>query len=102
MIVPAAGGRAKTLYSPGMRDPKAEFSRWSLDGKSILFKAHDPSGRASLWSIAVSGGPPRLLVRFDDLNRLSSRQDFATDGKRFYFPIEDRQSNVSVAEIIKK
>lgn len=102
VVVPAAGGNAKTVYAPGLREPKAEVVRWSLDGKSLQFKAHDPSGRASIWTIALSGGPPKLLVRFDDLNRPSSRQDFATDGKRFYFPMEDRQSNVSVAEIIKK
>jgi hypothetical protein len=40
-----------------------------------------------------------LLVRFSDLDRQSNRRDFATDGKRFYFPIEDRQSDVFVAEM---
>jgi Tol biopolymer transport system component len=101
-VVPASGGNAKALYAPGAREPKAEVSRWSPDGKSILFKTHDPSGRASIWTMPASGGKPQLLVRFDDLNHLSSRQDFASDGKRIYFPMEDRQSNVSVAEVAKK
>jgi len=40
-----------------------------------------------------------LLVRFSDPNRQSNGRDFATDGKRFYFPIEDWQSDVFVAEM---
>jgi hypothetical protein len=42
------------------------------------------------------------LVRFNDLNRPSSRRDFATDGKRLFFAIEDRRSEVFVAEMITK
>ena len=41
-------------------------------------------------------------MRFDDLNHPSNRSDFATDGKRFYFAIDDRQSNVFVAEVVQK
>jgi len=33
---------------------------------------------------------------------LADRRDFATDGSRFYFAIEDRQSDVFVAEMIAK
>ena len=39
--------------------------------------------------------------RFTDPNRPSCRRDFATDGKRFFFAIEDRQSEVFVAELIR-
>ena len=35
-------------------------------------------------------------------DRQSRRQDFATDGRRFYFAIEDRQSDVFVAEMVRK
>ena len=42
--------------------------------------------------------PPREISVF-----WRDRQfDFATDGRRFYFTVEDRQSDVWVAEIAKR
>jgi hypothetical protein len=52
--------------------------------------------------VSAEGGRPRLLVRFTDPERQSSRRDFATDGSRLYFAIEDRQSDVFVAEMIAR
>jgi Tol biopolymer transport system component len=77
----------------------AEFS---ADGRQAYLKSHDPQGRASIWSVPLSGGEPRLLVNFPDPTRPSYRPVFTTDGKRIYFPIEDRQSDVHVAELVKK
>ena len=36
--------------------------------------------RSSLWSIAVSGGTPKLRVRFDLSSGLCGRSEFSTDG----------------------
>jgi hypothetical protein len=52
--------------------------------------------------VNAAGGRPRLLVRFNDLSRPSSRRDFAVDENRLFFAIEDRQSDVFVAELITK
>jgi hypothetical protein len=41
-------------------------------------------------------------VRFDDPAWQSSRAFFATDGKRFYFPVEDRESDIYVAELVAR
>jgi hypothetical protein len=68
-------------------------------GQALYFKSHDARGRASFWSISVAGGRPRLLARLDDPARASSRFEFASDGKRFYFTVEDRQSDIWVAEV---
>jgi hypothetical protein len=38
-------------------------------------------------------------VRFDDPARASNRFEFASDGKRFYFTVEGRQSDIWVAEV---
>ena len=67
---------------------------WAPDGRKIYYKALDAEGRASLWSIPAEGGEPKLLVRFDDPTRPSSRAEFATDGKRFYFTIPERESDI--------
>jgi len=45
-------------------------------------------------------GGPKLLVRFDDPTRPSSRPEFATDGKRLYFSLGQRQSDVWTVELV--
>ena len=99
-IVPAAGGTARYLdISTG---PLAGHVYWSPDGRALYYKAHDAQGRTSFWSISAQGGASRLLVRFDDPGWQSARNDFATDGKRFYFAVEDRQSDVFTADLINR
>ena len=73
---------------------------WSVDGRSIYYKAHDVDGRTSFWASDADGGSFRLLVRFPNPDRQSSRGDFAVDRTHIYFTIEDRQSDVYVAELI--
>ena len=41
-------------------------------------------------------------MRFPNADRQSNRGDFAVDATRLYFAIEDRQSDVFVAEMIVK
>jgi serine/threonine-protein kinase len=102
MVVPAGGGSPRYVYDLAPTAPPAEQVEWSPDGRTLYYKSHDAQGRASFWAVSALGGRPRLLVRFDDLSRPSSRRDFATDGKRFFFAIQDRQSDVFVAEVITK
>jgi serine/threonine-protein kinase len=99
MVISAAGGVPRRLFDPGPAAPEANLCMWSPDGRTLYYKAHDAQGHASFWSVSPAGGAPRLLVRFTDPDRQSTRKDFATDGKRLYFTIEDRQSDVFVAEI---
>ena len=49
--------------------------------------------------IPAQGGEPSLLVRFDDPARPSSRPEFVTDGKRFYFTIPERESDIWQMEL---
>jgi Tol biopolymer transport system component len=102
MVVPAEGGSPRRVFDPTPTVPPAEQAEWSPDGRTLYYKAHDAQGRASFFAVNAAGGRPRLLVRFNDLNRPSSRRDFATDGKRLFLAIEDRQSDVFVAELITK
>ena len=78
------------------------FAAWSKDSKTIYFKAYDAAGRSSIWSIPLTGGRPRLLMRFDDLRRPSSRREFATDGKRLYFTIAQQESDIWLMELTSK
>jgi Tol biopolymer transport system component len=103
MVMPATGGggRARRVVA-AEHGPLAGFARWSPDGRTLYYKAHDARGATSFWSVNAQGGRARLLVRFDDPAWQSSRNDFSTDGKRLYFAVEDRQSDVFVADLIRR
>jgi TolB protein len=102
MVVSASGGAARRLFAPELGTPPAGRVVWAPDGRTVYYKAHDAEGRASLWQVPATGGQPRLLVSFPDPERQSSRAAFTTDGRLFYFAIEDRQSDVWVAELLRR
>jgi Tol biopolymer transport system component len=93
----------RVVYDPAApSDPRVESVAISDDGGTLFFKSHDTEGRASIWSVPLAGGKPRLLVRFSDATRSSSRPDFAAKGGKFYFTLEDRQADIWVAELTRK
>ena len=97
------GGQSRTLYTPTAdpRAPRPDNVISSVDGKSLYIKAHDAQGLASFWRMPAAGGTPRLLVQFPNPLRRSNRPDFAADASRFFFTIEDQQSNIWVADVTK-
>ena len=100
--VPADSGAQRDLYVPHGDGPLAELAIYSANGRELYFKSHDAHGRASFWSMPATGGRPRLLARLDDLARASNRFEFASDGRQFYFTVEDRQSDIWVAEVARR
>jgi eukaryotic-like serine/threonine-protein kinase len=103
-LIPPDSGDAITLYAVAdtVRDPVVGQTHWSHDGKGIYFKSQDELGRASIWYQSLAGGRPRLIVRFDDLSRPSFRGSFAVGGGRFFFAINDRQSDIWVADVARR
>jgi Tol biopolymer transport system component len=103
-VVSVNGGTARTVYapSPGGSDPPARAVALSDDGRTFYFKGSDEQDRSTIWSIPVTGGKPRLLVRFVDPAKTSVRPDFAAGNGRFYFTLEDRQADIWLASVVKK
>jgi hypothetical protein len=99
VVIPADSGAARTVFTAPLADPAPETPVWSRDGRSIYFKSHDAEGHAMISVVSANGGAARVIVRFPDLSRPSLRQGFAATATRFYFPIEDRQSNVWIAQL---
>jgi len=100
--MPADSGPRRAVIPFSPRWGFVVGAEFSTDGRQVYLKSHDTQGRASIWSVPLSGGESRLLMHFPDPTRPSYRPSFTTDGKRIYFPIEDRQSDVHVAEVVKK
>ena len=100
--MPADSGPSRMVVPWAPERGFAVGAEFSADGRHTFIKSLDPQGRASIWSIPLAGGEPRLLVSFPDPSRPSYRPSFTTDEKRFFFPVEDRQSDIHVAEVVKK
>jgi hypothetical protein len=62
------------------------------------------AGAAGSTSVTRAAYDPLLLsvARLDDLTRPSYRPDFAVDSRRIYFTINDRQSDISVVQLIER
>ncbi len=103
-ILPIHSRVAELVYAPATAgvDPAARSVQFGPDGRTLFFKSHDDHGLASLWSIAVRGGKPRRLITLDDPARPSSRSEFAVDGKRLYFAIENRGSTIWVTDVTER
>lgn len=99
--VSTAGGEARTVWEPRnpTRNPLPLALRVTDRGRSILFRAEDGKGTASFWSIPVTGGTPRLLVRFDVTGREGSRPDFDVSGDRLFFTLADHESDIYTVEL---
>ena len=63
--MPIEGGTPTLLGTVAGR--ARNVSVWTPDGRSVVFATGDDSGKASLWSVAPTGGTPQRLA-IDDFN----------------------------------
>jgi len=99
--IPAEGGEPRSLVEGGELDTQLNFRQpaWSKDSRTVYCMAYDAENRASFWSVTASGREAKLLVKFDDPTRQSSRSEFACDGERFYFTLAEYESDIWVGEL---
>jgi Tol biopolymer transport system component/DNA-binding SARP family transcriptional activator len=102
--IPADSGARRTIYAPrpGHSDPMATYLAWSGDRDIIWFLGHEPDGGSGIWSFSIRSGRPRLLVRIDAPTGKSNGPSFTSDGRRFFFTLDERFSNVRWAELVKR
>jgi len=102
-LYPRESGPRRMLFARrSASDPIPGDLHWSADSRAVYFRHPDPDGRLSFYALPIDGGPLRLVARLDDLSRPSYRPEFAVDARRIYFTINDRQSDISVVELIER
>lgn len=74
----------------------------SADRRSLICKTIGAPGRPDILSVPVAGGTPRRLLRFTNPDRPSYH--FAVEAWRthLHFTINDRQSDIAVAELVRR
>ena len=101
LIVPVDSGPPRVLVDSKTTGMQVGESFWSRDGRTVYFKNYDTKGSASIWSIPAAGGARTLLVRFDDPAHPSYRPNWAIGKDYIYFPIDDRQSDIRVMDVLR-
>jgi Tol biopolymer transport system component len=81
------------IQDPGA-EPLPELLQWDPVGRTVYYKAFDSEGQSNIWALPVDRGTPRLLIRFDDPRRQSSRPEFATDGRHLFFTLSEREADI--------
>ncbi len=100
-VIAPDGGEPRSLTSPpsDLDAPIPWAVAVSPDSKLIYYKAFDPDRHSSFWSVPVAGGTPRLLVTFDDPDFQSHRNEFGTDGVKFYFTVGFLESDLWMMDL---
>jgi Tol biopolymer transport system component len=98
VIVPVEGGSARRLPSPFSTAWWA-FPQWSADGKTVFHITEDSNRVTAVIAVPVSGGTPRVVVRFDDPTRPWHRFGFRVRGGRIFFTLGDQESDIWVADL---
>jgi Tol biopolymer transport system component len=100
------GGTRRLLWARRGADDPMQTSRvdYAPDGSRIYFRGTVGSinPRFSIWELPASGGTAREVVRFDDPYRLPLYGSFGSDGQRLFFTLDERESDIWVAEVSRK
>jgi len=99
--IPRDSGTVRVLYEPrpGTDDPLATFLAWDPGRADLYFRGNRPDGTAGIWALPLAGGSPRLLVDLRDAEGRTTGPSLASDGKSFYFTLEERLGNVQWATL---
>jgi Tol biopolymer transport system component/DNA-binding SARP family transcriptional activator len=102
--IPVDSGPRRIVYSPRPHsgDPAATFLAWGFDPNILWFLGQDPQGHGGIWELQIPTGRARLLVRLEDPTGRSNGAAFTTDGRQFFFTLDERLSNVRWAELVNR
>jgi hypothetical protein len=65
-----------------------------------VYYLEDAGSATGIWSVSLTGGPPGLLVRFEDPTLDLGRGFFGISGNRLYFPLTKRESDIWTAAVV--
>jgi hypothetical protein len=97
--VPLDGGAPVPIATEFDSAVVALYGVPSPDGRNIVIKPVLPNGVPGVYLMPATGGRARLIVRFDRPELGHLRWTGSLGARMFYEIVEDRQSDVFVAEL---
>jgi Tol biopolymer transport system component len=79
-----------------------EVAQYDPTGHVAYIRAVDQHGQYGFYAMPSHGGPPRLVLQFDDPSRQPRRAEFDTDGHRLFFTIASDESDVWMLELARR
>jgi Tol biopolymer transport system component len=98
-LIDVNSGRVSPVSPPLAGTTGLYQAIWAADGRSLYYRTREPDGRLTLLQVPLNGRPPFPLVRQRDPSRAGPRNDWTTDGRRFYFTISQYEGDISVVEL---
>jgi Periplasmic component of the Tol biopolymer transport system len=78
------------------------YSRWGSDGKQIYYTGTTPDGRYLVYAVPSSGGTPREVAHSEGPTYQNFRFNFDVRGATLYLSLADPQSDVWMAELLRR
>jgi TolB protein len=100
VLLPVAGGEPYVLV-PGSDELTASPwpVAWAPDSRTLYYRSYDTRNGLRIWSVAVDGGPPQVLVKLSLPAAQPVGPDFATDGRRFFFTLPETNGDLWTMEL---
>jgi serine/threonine protein kinase/Tol biopolymer transport system component len=100
LVSPEDGGvlRRGILAAAGLRPALGIFYRYARDGAAVFATAVDGQNRRGVWRVPLAGGPPRLVVAFDDPS-LTSPGYFSVSRDELFLSVAEYESDIWVATL---
>lgn len=93
------GGVRRRLVTGAELHGRLVMTATGPDPATAYFRVIDSTGVHAFYSIPVTGGRPRLVVRLEETSRLPARVIFSTDGRRLYFTLTEAESDIWVMRL---
>jgi Tol biopolymer transport system component len=98
-LLPLEGGALKLLVDGRRIREAITFLAWTRNPATVYFQSRDSTGIYSFWSVPMSGGSPRRLLKLAEPGRRTRRIEFDTDGKNLFFSIAADEADVAVVNL---
>lgn len=96
------GSRFIQMRNPQILSSSAGAGPWSRDSKHFYSAVREADGTSAIWQIPINGDEERRVLHFTDPLRQLYRSTFDVFGRKFYFTIGDRQSDIWTMELKKQ
>jgi Tol biopolymer transport system component len=100
-LLPVEGGAARPIGDPKRGEARGSVVVWGPDARTVYVWDPDSAGIKTIWSVDLSTGDPRPLMRFDDPLRQPFGNRFDTDGKRLFFIMRSDEADVFAAALTR-
>jgi serine/threonine-protein kinase len=96
-------GPARILVKAGVDGIQfPRWPEWSADGRTIYFRDAGSEGTPGIYGVPVSGGTPRLVVRFDDPAQSVLTASVPARNGLFYLSVGEIESDIYLMDLVRK